>query len=188
MFCAVRPYALEKSWKKELPDGKIASIYEGTHLLPDAEVKEERVLDVHVLDDRNPDVKGDERCAECQVIVRTYNDADRPKEYGYLCLDSASDIRASGVHMDSPVCAFNFYGPQDDAYAAMGAFPKAEADMKLYELNNLYWALRGLKEAGADQGEAAVWLKEQFRLKASVARNNERTHPINEDVIEEFKP
>ncbi len=179
---------IEKSWRKELPDGKIASVYEGTYLLPADDVAEERVLDVHVFDGGDVEAEGDERWAECQVIVKTYVDKNRSKDYGYLCLDSASDARASGIHMDSPIGDFDSFGPGDVEWTKQGAAPKTEEDWTLYELNNLYWAMKGLKEAGVDQeSEAARYLSKQFRAKIGEAQSHEKKKPINEGVLEELK-
>ncbi len=180
---------IEKEWRKELPDGKIASVYEGTYLLPADDVAEERVLDVHVIDDGDANVQGDERWSECQVIIKTYVDKDRPKDYGYLCLDSASDARASGLHMESPVGAFDAFGPGDVEWTKQGAAPKTKEDWTLYELNNLYWAMKGLKEAGIDQNsEAVAYLSKQFRAKIGEAQSHEKKKPINEGVLDELRP
>ncbi len=178
---------IEHVERKELPDGKVVTVYEGTHLLPDDEVKEERVLDVHVRHDPDSKVRGDERWSECQIIVKTYNDATRAKDFGYLCLDSASDARASGVHMDSPVGAYDFYGPKDKEWNKKGAAPKTGDDWTLYELNNLYWAVKGLKETGEDQSDAAQYLAKEFRAKVAVAQSHEKRKPINQDVLDELK-
>ncbi|MFA5854438.1 MAG: hypothetical protein WC866_05155 [Patescibacteria group bacterium] len=178
---------IEKMERKALPDGKVVTVYEGTHLLSDDEVKEERVLDVHVFEDGDANVQGDDRWSECQIIVKTYNDATRAKDFGYLCLDSASDARASGVHMDSPVGAYDFYGPTDKEWNKKGAAPKTGDDWTLFELNNLYWAVKGLKETGMDQSDAAQYLAKEFRGKVATAQSHEKRKPINQDVLDELK-
>lgn len=179
---------IEKEWRQEMPDGKVVTVYEGTNLLSADDVAEERVLDVHVMDDPDSNVKGDERWTECQVIIKTYVDKTLPKDYGYLCLDSAGDRKASGLHMDSPVGAFDFNGPKDADWEKMGAAPKTAEDRTLYELNNLYWSMKGLKEVGADRSDAAQYLAKEFRGKVAEAQSNKKTKPIDESILKEVLP
>ncbi|WKZ29608.1 MAG: hypothetical protein QY323_02655 [Patescibacteria group bacterium] len=177
---------------KELSDGKVVTVYEGEHIgtgdKESANVLRERVLDVHVMDDPDPKVKGDERWAECQVKYRKVRD-DKFGEVevtGFACLDSAGHRDASGLHMESPVGTIAFFEPHDKEYDTVGAQPKTKADRTLYELNNLYWAVKGLKETGMDQSDLAQYLNKQFRVKVGEALSHEKTHPVNEDVVEEF--
>lgn len=177
---------------KELPDGKVVTVYEGEHIgmgdKASADVLQERVLDVHVMNDPDPKVKGDERWTECQVKYRKVRDEKfgEIEATGFACFDSAFHREASGLHMESPVGAFAFFGPGDKEYDEVGAQPKTREDQTLYELNNLYWAVKGLKETGMDQSDLAQYLTQQFRAKIGEALSHEKTHPVNENVVEEL--
>lgn len=180
--------------KKELPDGKVVTVYEGEHIgtgdKASVNVLQERVLDVHVMDDPDPKVKGDERWMECQIVFTKKRDEKlgEVKAYIHACLDSATFKTGSGLYLESPAGAFESFGPKDAEHAEAGARPKTGADVTLRDLNNLYWAMKGLKETGMDKSDLAHYLAEQFRAKVAEAQSHEKTHPIDEDVLKELLP